>query len=359
MLPARYKSLNPGLIPGLILCGVIAFLASFMGDIDFLQSHGFSALTIAIILGMVLGNTWYKKVEPTFMAGVGLSKHNLLRFGIILYGFRLTLQDIAGVGVAGIASDVLVLGSTFLLALFIGIKLFKLNPESVILIGAGSSICGAAAIMASDGVVEAEPEQVSVAVSTVVVFGSIAIFLYPYLYQLNLDWHWLATSANAFGIYAGSTIHEVAQVVAAGRSINPAVEDVAVITKMVRVMMLAPFLLMLSLYFARKSAANGASNVASADADTPGKPKLAIPWFAFLFIGMAVVNSLHILPAQLTHVLVQIDTILLAMAMAALGLTTHLSAVRKAGAKPLLLALILFVWLIIGGALISRLVFWL
>jgi uncharacterized integral membrane protein (TIGR00698 family) len=261
----------------------------------------------------------------------------------------LTLQDIAGVGLPGIASDILVLCSTFALALFIGIKLFKLNRNSVILIGAGSSICGAAAVMAADGVVDAKADQVSVAVSTVVVFGSVAIFLYPCLYQMNLNWNLISTSSNAFGIYAGSTIHEVAQVVAAGRSIGVDVANVAVITKMVRVMMLAPFLLMLPLLLKSDSSAAGPVK----------KTKFALPWFAFFFVGTVVLNSLHFLPANVVAALISTDTALLAMAMAALGLTTHLSAVRKAGVKPLLLALILFSWLIIGGALINNLVFWL
>ena len=354
MLAHRFLSHNKALIPGLLLSGLIALIASYLGDIHALQSHGLSALTIAIILGMVIGNTWYQPREAIFNAGVTLSKHNLLRLGIILYGFRLTLQDIQGVGVAGIASDLLVLCTTFALALFIGIKLLKLSRDSVVLIGAGSSICGAAAIMASDGVVDAKAEDVSVAVSTVVVFGSIAIFLYPYLYQLNDAWNLLANDGNSFGIYAGSTIHEVAQVVAAGRSISPQVADTAVITKMVRVMMLAPFLLLLPILLERLTPSKAALNNG-----VTKKSKVTIPWFAFLFIATALVNSMHILPAALVHVLVQIDTILLAMAMAALGLTTHLSAVRKAGAKPLLLALILFGWLIIGGALINQLVFWL
>lgn len=336
-------------LTGLLLCGFIALCALVLGDLQIFQRHGFSALTVAIVLGMVVGNTGYKRVESTLSAGVNFSKQNLLRYGIVLYGFRLTLQDIVGVGLPGIASDLLVLCTTFMLAIFVGVKLFKLNRDSVILIGAGSSICGAAAIMAADGVVKAESEQVSVAVSTVVVFGSAAIFLYPVLYQLNLDMNWISGSAHAFGVYAGSTIHEVAQVVAAGRSISPDVANVAVITKMVRVMMLAPFLLILPLLFKPKS--NGSASTA--------KNKLAIPWFALLFIGAAVLNSLHVIASDLVQLLVQFDTILLAMAMAALGLTTHLSAVHKAGLKPLMLAMILFAWLIIGGALINKLVFWL
>jgi uncharacterized integral membrane protein (TIGR00698 family) len=340
MIPSRYIAM----LPGVVICGLIALISSYLGELTSLQNIGLSALTIAIILGIVLGNTLYTKVESQLAPGVGFSKHHLLRLGIILFGFRLTLQDVTSVGFEAIASDALVVCSTFFLALFVGIKLFKLSRASVILIGAGSSICGAAAVMAADGVVEAEAEDVSVAVSTVVVFGSIAMFLYPYLYQLNLTNNWIATDANAFGIYVGSTIHEVAQVVAAGMSINPEVTGVAVITKLVRVMMLAPFLLLLPLLMAAKESGE--------------KSAIPIPWFAFIFIAMTVVNSMKILPVQLVAVLVQIDTIVLAMAMSALGLTTHLSVVRKAGLKPMLLALILFAWLIVGGALINRVVFW-
>lgn len=345
MLISRFKPW----MPGLLLCALIAICAGLLGEIEVLKTHGLSVLTLAIVIGMVVGNAGYKKFEPTLDQGVVLSKQNLLRFGIVLYGFRLTMQDIGNVGMAGVFSDVLVLCSTFLLALFVGIKLFGLHRNSVILIGAGSSICGAAAIMATDGVLEAEAGEVSVAVSTVVVFGSLAIFLYPVLYQLNVHWNLISGSATAFGVYAGSTIHEVAQVVAAGRGISPAVADVAVITKMVRVMMLAPFLLLLPVLLRKVLSSNP---VAAAG-------RVAIPWFALLFIAAAGLNSMHLLPAQLTATLIQLDTILLAMAMAALGLTTHLSAVRAAGLKPLLLALILFVWLIIGGALINKLVFWL
>lgn len=340
MNSSRYVAM----LPGLFFCGLIAYLASYLEKLSWLQSSGLSALAIAIILGMLFGNTWYKNSADRLAPGIDVSKHSLLRMGIVLFGFRLTVEDITSVGFEGVVSDALVLCSTFLLALWVGIKLFKLRRDSVILIGAGSSICGAAAVMAADGVVDAEAEDVSVAVSTVVVFGSIGIFLYPWLYQLNLTEQWIATNSVAFGIYAGSTIHEVAQVVAAGMSINPEVADVAVITKMVRVMMLAPFLLLLPLF----------CSTTSADSKKTAFP---IPWFAFLFIGMILLNSTHLIPAPWVSVLVEIDTILLAMAMAALGITTHLSAVRKAGVKPLLLALILFVWLVAGGAVINRLVF--
>jgi uncharacterized integral membrane protein (TIGR00698 family) len=343
----------PSLLPGLALSGALAAAGVALGRIGWLQDHGFSALTLAIVLGMIVGNTVYPlvpRLAAASGAGVNVSKQNLLRLGVVLYGLRLTVQDIGHVGISGVAIDALVLGSTFALACFIGTRWLGLDRKTAMLIGAGSSICGAAAVMAAEPVVKARAEQVTVAVATVVVFGTLAIFLYPALFQLNQHWALVPGGANGFGIYAGSTIHEVAQVVAAARSVGPDAANSAVIAKMVRVMMLAPFLVMLSAWLARDKKCHASTSTATDQA----KGKLAVPWFAFGFVAVVLFNSLQWLPASMVAVTTEIDTALLAMAMAALGLATHLGAIRKAGAKPLLLALILFGWLIVGGALINR-----
>ena len=352
------------LLPGLAMSGTLAAGAMALGRISWLQDHGFSALTLAIVLGMLVGNTVYPLVAGQSGAGVNFSKQNLLRLGVVLYGLRLTVQDIGHVGLAGIATDALVLGSTFTLACIIGIRWLGMDRKTAMLIGAGSSICGAAAVMATEPVVKARAEQVTVAVATVVVFGTIAIFLYPPLFELNRQWQFVPGGADGFGIYAGSTIHEVAQVVAAARSVGPHAADTAVIAKMVRVMILAPFLVMLSAWLARDDAKHAvrvvhvpAINQLATRLQVPAKPRLAIPWFAFAFVGVVLFNSLNLLPAGLVAITTEVDTALLAMAMAALGLATHISSIRKAGIKPLLLALILFVWLVVGGALINRWMF--
>jgi len=335
-------------LPGLLLCLVLALAAIELGKFNWLSNHGFSALTVAIVLGMVIGNTVYGNFAPASGEGVGFSKQKLLRAGVVLYGLRLTLQDIGHVGIAGVVVDALILSSTFGLAWLIGTRVFKLDDTTAMLIGAGSAICGAAAVMATEPVVKAPAEKVTVAVSTVVVFGTAAIFLYPMLYTLNQQWGFVPQGANAFGIYAGSTIHEVAQVVAAARSVSVQTADTAVIAKMVRVMMLAPFLIALSAWLARDAKA-GANNHA-------GKTTLTIPWFAFLFVGVVIFNSFALLPKPVVGHLNDFDTLLLAMAMGALGLTTHVSSIRKAGVKPLLLAAVLFGWLIVGGAAINSVV---
>jgi uncharacterized integral membrane protein (TIGR00698 family) len=332
--------------PGIALSAALAALGMGLGGIGWLQAHGMSALTVAILLGIVIANTIYSRLTPTCGAGVDFSKQTLLRAGVILYGLRLTLQDIGHVGIAGVFIDAVVLTSTFGLAYVLGTRLFGLDRTTAILIGAGSAVCGAAAVMATEPIVRARAEQVTVAVSCVVVFGTLAIFLYPMLYSLNTHWHLIPAGPRAFGIYAGSTIHEVAQVFAAGRSVSDATADTAVVTKLVRVMMLAPLLIALSAWLTR-----GTGHMR-----TGINPRLRIPWFAFGFIGMVLFNSLALLPQSARIALVDVDTFILAMAMAALGLTTHISAIRTAGIKPLLLGGVLFVWLILGGGLINALV---
>jgi uncharacterized integral membrane protein (TIGR00698 family) len=335
------------LLPGLALSAVLAAVAIRLGATGWLPAHGMTALTVAIVLGILLGNTVYTFLAASSGAGVLFSKQTLLRAGVILYGLRLTLHDIGQVGMSGVLIDAVLLGSTFALALFLGTRLFGLDRETSMLIGAGNAICGAAAVMATEPLLRARSEQVTVAISTVVVFGTVAIFVYPALYELNQHWHLLPPGSRAFGIYAGSTIHEVAQVFAAARSISVETANTAVITKMVRVMMLAPFLIGMSAWLARQDGGR--------DGNQAGHRRLTIPWFAFAFIGMVVFNSLAMLPHAVAEAAIDLDTFLLAMAMGALGLTTHLSAIRRAGIKPLLLGGLLFVWLVGGGAVINSL----
>jgi uncharacterized integral membrane protein (TIGR00698 family) len=242
--------------------------------------------------------------------------------------------------------------STFGLAWLVGTRVFGLDRRTAMLIGAGSSICGAAAVMAAEPVVHGRSEQVTVAVSTVVVFGTIAIFLYPALYHLNATYHFIAAATpTAYGLFAGSTIHEVAQVVAAGRAIGEQAANTAVIAKMVRVMMLAPFLVALSAYLSRSQ--QDADSAASAGEEHQTRGRITIPWFALGFVAVAGLNSLALLPPQVVAAVTSVDTVVLAMAMAALGLTTHVTAIRSAGVKPLALGALIFAWLIGGGIVIN------
>lgn len=333
--------------PGLLLCALITAAAMGGAESDLTQQLGLSALTLAIVLGMVLGNTVYPSLGSACGPGVHTAKQSLLRLGIVLYGLRLTLQDVSQVGLAGVLVDALVLASTFGLACLIGMRWLGLERNTAMLVGAGSAICGAAAVMATEPVLRARAEQVTVAVATVVLFGTLATFAYPLFFQWNLVWHWVAGGPAAFGVYTGATVHEVAQVVAASRGMGAEAANAAVIAKMVRVMLLAPFLMLLSAALARSSAQRSPDG---------GRTRLTIPWFAFGFLAVVLLHSFVALPPAWLQHLTQLDNALLAMAMAALGLSTHARVIRQAGLRPLLLAALLWVWLIGGGALIQRLV---
>ena len=323
---------------GLALAGLLAAAGIAIANIPAVSHLGISALTLAIVLGIALGNTVFPRIAPFSATGVDFAKARLLRLGIILYGFHITFQDIGQIGWAGVLIDVLVIGATFTLAVQLGTRVFGLDRQTAMLIGAGSSICGAAAVLAAEPVVRGQAHKVSVAVATVVIFGTVGMFVYPLLYP------YLGLSETAYGLYAGSTIHEVAQVVVAGRAVGEHAASYAVIEKMLRVMMLAPFLVILS------------SRIGDEGEAATGKRKITIPWFAVLFIVVAGFNSLHLLPPAMVDAILTVDTVLLAMAMAALGLRTHIGAIHHAGTKPILLASILFVFLMAGGYVINRVV---
>lgn len=307
---------------------------------------GLSSLTLAILIGMILGNTVYTNFAERLNKGVCFAKGQILRLAIMFYGFKLTLTQVASVGLPAVMSDALVLTSTFFLTYWIGIKLLKVDRETTILIGSGASICGAAAVIAANPIVKAEAHKVTIAVATVVVFGTIAMILYPFLYHLGWLQPWL--SAQDYGVYTGSTIHEVAQVVVAGNTVSADVGDTAVVTKMIRVMMLAPFLLVLSFALIKGNSENGetASFISRVK-------QVKVPWFAFIFILIVLLHTWIPMSVGFEHSMVLFDDILLTMAMFALGLTTHISAIKQAGIKPLILGAIMFLWLIVGGGLIN------
>lgn len=331
--PLRLAAL-PGsaLWSGIALAAVLGGGGVALAMLPAARDAGLGALTLAILLGIVVGNTVFPRIAPAVAPGVDFARNRLLRLGIVLYGLRITFQQIADVGWSGLVIDLIMVSATFGLALGLG-RLLRLDRQTATLIGAGSAICGAAAVMATEPVVRAQAHKVSVAVATVVVFGTLSMLLYPLLGDLA------GLAPHAYGLYTGSTIHEVAQVVVAGRSGGEEAAATAVIVKMMRVMMLAPFLLLLSTAVRAE-----------------GQRRITVPWFAVAFIAVAALHSLVPLPANVVAALVWADDALLAMAMAALGLRTHLGAVRQAGTRPLLLAGLLFVFLVGGGFLINRLV---
>jgi uncharacterized integral membrane protein (TIGR00698 family) len=297
-----------------------------------LAALGMSALTIAILIGALLGNLGHRVASsPSVQPGLQFAQKSLLRAGVALYGLNLSLQQILQVGPAAILADLFVVCTTILVGWWVGFRWLKMDRDTVLLASAGSAICGAAAVVATESVLGAAPHKTSAAVGQVVLFGSLAMLVYPVLFGA------LAVPRAPFGIYVGSTVHEVAQVVAIGKTIGGATAETAVIVKMIRVMMLAPFLIVLG-RFVRRSASTAPA-------------AMRVPAFAIAFIVVAVVHPYLGLPPWLVIALQMLDVVLLAAAMAALGVETTIAKLRLAGRDSLVLGAILFAYLVVVGGL--------
>ncbi len=320
---------------------LLALLAMGISSLPLFAPLNLSPLIPGLLLGLLVGNTLRNRIPSSWSPGLHFSARTLLRTGVVLYGFRITYQEILSVGTTGVIVSVIMVGSTFLLGTYAGIRWFKLDRDTALLTASGSSICGAAAVLATEPVLKAEPHKSAIAVSTVVLFGTLSMFLYPALYRSGL----LALDPSTFGIYIGGTVHEVAHVVAAGSAVGPGAAESSIIVKMTRVMLLIPVLFALSHYVAKKAGRH-----------EEDKEKRPFPWFAVGFMVAAGVNSLPLLPLWANSAIHTLDTLLLTMAMTALGMDTHREKLKQTGPAPLYQAGVMFLWLLVGGYFVSSFV---
>ncbi len=328
------------MLHGVLLIALFSCAAFYIGDAQFFKDISFSPMIIGIILGMLYANSLRNNLPETWVPGIQFCSMRILRIGIILYGFRLTFQDIVNVGVSGIVIDAIVVAVTILGGIAIG-RMLKMDSDTALLTSVGSGICGAAAVLGAESTIRTQPYKTAVSVATVVIFGTLSMFLYPIAYRSGL----LDLTPQEMGIYSGATLHEVAHAVGAGNAMGGEIANVAIIVKMIRVMLLVPVLLILGFWVARRKSGDNAAE---------GKGKVNIPWFAVGFLLVIGFNSFDLLPAALVDTINYIDTFLLTMAMAALGAETSIDKFKKAGAKPFILAAFLYVWLLGGGYLLSK-----
>jgi len=343
-----------GTLNGILFVAIFAAAATMIADLSLIKNLGISPLVVGIVLGIFYANTLHNKFPSAWESGITFSGKKILRFAIVFYGFRITFQQIAEVGMEGFLVSLIMLSTTFILGTYLGQKIFKMDRDTSMLTASGASVCGAAAVLATEPVLKSEEHKAAIAVSMVVLFGTIAMFLYPALYSAGA---FAGMDDRTFGIFVGGTIHEVAQVVAVGGAYGKEAADAAVIVKMTRVIMIAPMLIVLGIYL---------SYAAKKSGTTGGGVKLVIPWFAVYFIGMAGVNSLltqyslqhagesiSSLIASTIENINLIDTFLLTMAMTALGMGTRFAKFKGLGLAPLYTAGAMFAWLLIGGYFIT------
>jgi len=314
-------------LPGLALTAGIAGVAFALRQLPGIGI--LSPLILAILLGMtfhnLVGTPRYAK------AGVTFSLRRILRFAIILLGLQLTVTQVISVGGTGIGIIVATLVATFGFTVWLGRRL-GVDGKLAQLIAAGTSICGASAVIASNTAIEGSDEDVAYAVACVTIFGSLSMFLYPlFPALLHLD-------AHRYGLWAGASIHEIAQVVAAAFQNGKDSGDFGTIAKLSRVTLLAPMVLALGWFASRK---RGQTPVGAARKSAP------MPYFALGFIALILINSLDILPPAIRTGSVPVTTFLLSIALAAMGLETDIRKLKAKGLRPLLLGA--GAWLFISG----------
>ncbi len=320
---------------GVLFVALMAGAVVQLANLPAIRDLGFSPLVVGIVCGMLYGNFLRGTMPADWGIGVNFTARRLLRIAVAFYGLNISIQQIIEVGLPGLAVSVAVVVGTLLIGTVAGQRLLGLDRDTAMLTAAGSAICGAAAVLAFEPTLRAAPHKSAVAVATVVLFGTLSMFLYPVAYHAG----WLPLDTQALGIYIGGTVHEVAQVVGAASNIDPATTEVATIVKMTRVALLVPVLLVLGLWLRSRSSQEGAQ----------GGQRLPIPWFAVGFLVLAIINSIDILPADLIAAIRRLDIFLLTMAMTALGIETRFAQIRKAGPRVMALGLILYIWLVVGG----------
>ena len=286
-----------------------------------------SPLIWAIGVGVALAPA--ARRVPATAPGVELAGRSLLRLGVAFLGFRISADELATVGVGGLVVAVGTVVATLGIAVVAGRRL-GVERKSSLLIAAGSSICGASAIAGMNGVVKADERAVGYAVATVTVFGTLAMLLVPVLAVPVLG-----LSEHAAGMWAGASVHEVAQVTAAGAAISTGALEVATLVKLARVVMLGPVIVAMS---ALESGERSWSRV-------------RVPAFVVAFVAIVAVGSVVHLPATAVSVGGLLSTLLLAAGLAALGLQIELGALRSAGWRPMALGLVAWV----GAAVVSLL----
>lgn len=326
------------LVPGLLACLAAGLLSMGAAQLVGAAVPAVSPLLVAILLGILVGNL--ARLPESWGPGLAAGSKKLLRAGIVLLGLQVSLATIVALGWKVVLAVVVVVATGLATAVVVG-RLLGVKPVLALLIGSGFSICGAAAVAAADGVLDADDEEIAVALALVVLFGTLMIPLVPLLGGLmGLDDH-------TTGLWAGLSVHEVAQVVAVGGIVGGGALAVAVVAKLARVVLLAPVMVGFAALRRRQlRAGDGAAPTGTDGADGAGSGAASegvtlppiVPAFVVAFLAMVLVRTWVPLPEQLLDVVKLVQTLLLAAAMWALGTGVRWERLRTVGGAPFALA---------------------
>ncbi|WP_233600985.1 MULTISPECIES: YeiH family protein [Micromonospora] len=284
------------------------------------------APVFAVVAGVLLSPLARRRSEA-LEPGLGLARGLVLQLSVVLLGAQLSLRQVLTVGAGSLPVMLGTLGVCLLLAWLVGRRL-GVPRDLRTLIGVGTGICGASAIAATTPAIRAKSTDVAYAISTIFLFNVAAVLIFPPV------GHALGMSAHAFGLFAGTAVNDTSSVVAAAGAYGQDAEGYAVVVKLVRTLMIIPVVLVLTTLSGRRAALAETS-----------KARLAVslvPWFLVAFLAVAALNSGGLIPAAAQTALHHVALLFIAVALAAVGLSTNVAALRRAGARPLLLGLILW-----------------
>lgn len=311
--------------PGLLLGAAVAASAFGLRSTGLPGVTDLSPLMLAILIGMAVRNLLGR--PEAAKSGLGFALRAPLRLGIMLLGLQVTLGEILGIGWAGLALLAFALASTFLVTLWLGARM-GVDPGLAQLLAAGTGICGASAIVATNTVTRASDESVAYALATVTLYGTIAMFAYPLIAAS------LPLSHAGYGLWTGASVHEVAQVVAAGFARGEETGEAATVAKLARVLMLAPLVLLLGAWVARQT-----------KADARPRAKAPFPLFVFGFLAMVLLAGTGWVSGTAQHFAQWATQALLALALAAVGLETDVRRLIAQGWRPLALGGAATLWI--------------
>ena len=319
-LPARLTSRGRDVWPGALVCTLIAAVATVIGAFVPIVGSAIPAVVMGIVIAAV------RRPSARLVPGIGYSGKFLLQLAVVLLGAQLSLGAIWRVGLESLPVMLSSLTVCLLAAWWLG-RILGIERDIRTLIGVGTGICGASAIAAVSPVIRAKSHDISYAISTVFLFNIVAVLVFPAV------GHALGMSPHSFGLFAGTAVNDTSSVVAAASVFSAAALGFAVVVKLVRTLMIIPISVGLAVIEARRSGQRerfGARRIAR-----------LVPWFLVGFVVLACVASTGLLPEGVVTALTHVSVFLVATALAGIGLSTDLAAIRRAGLKPLALGGIL------------------
>ncbi|PKI91535.1 putative sulfate exporter family transporter [Actinomycetales bacterium SN12] len=305
-----------GKLPGLLLCMAIAAVATVVGHAVPVLGAAIPAVLIGVLLAVL------RRPSGRLMPGVKLASSFVLQCAVVLLGAGLSIDSVLRVGARSLPVMLISLTVCLSAAWLLG-RALRIDAGLVTLIGVGTGICGASAIAAVSPVIRAKSSQVAYAISTIFLFNILAIGAFP------LIGHLLGMPPETFGLFAGTAVNDTSSVVAAATVYGTAALEFAVVVKLVRTLMIIPVSIGLAVIDARRRQERSGFSLA--------RVLRLVPWFLVGFVALALVNSTGIIPPAVAGALGQVSAFLVATALAGIGLSTDLRAIRTAGWRPLAL----------------------